>query len=136
MPPSRSGSRSGSTASWSWVRLLEGGGLADQPAEPRVCDVEREEKASVAEFGVGDGERAGREPGRQPQAEGADLEEVMRGAEDERAVFHMDRQRHADAAADIFFQAGRAGEALGGMHHLRKAAAPRVKPCPVLAAGG
>src|SRR5689334_7345868 len=92
-PPSRSGSRSGSTAGSSWVRLPEGGGLADQPAEPRVNNVELEQEAPVAEFGVGDGQRAGGEPVRQPQAEASDLEEVVRGAEDQRALLRMDGER-------------------------------------------
>src|SRR5690242_17585407 len=102
MPPSRSGWRSGSRAAWSCVRLLEGGGLADHPAEPRVSDLEREQEASVAALRVGDGERSGREPVRQAHAPAAELQEVVRGAEDERAVFNVDRERHADAVADIF----------------------------------
>ena len=64
------------------MRLLEGGGLADEPAEPRVNDVELEQEAAVAELGVRDAERSGREPRRQPQAKAADLQEVVRGAED------------------------------------------------------
>jgi len=41
------------------VCLPEGGGLADQPTEPRVNNVELEQEAPVAEFGMRDGERAG-----------------------------------------------------------------------------
>jgi hypothetical protein len=36
------------------VRLLKGGGLADQPAEPRVDDLELEQEAPVAKFGMRD----------------------------------------------------------------------------------
>src|SRR6266568_5008722 len=132
-PPSRSGSRSASTARWSWVRLLEGGGLADQPAEPRVDDLKLEQKASIAKFGMRDVQAPGREPRRQTNAQTGELQEVVRGAEDQRGVLYMDRERHADATADIFLKPGRSGKALGRMHNVRKAAATRVKPGPVLA---
>src|SRR5258707_15218767 len=132
-PPSRSGSRSGSTATWSLVRLLEGGGLADQPAEPRVDDLELEQKASIAKFGMRDAHAPGREPHRQTNAQTGELHEVVRGAEDQRALLHVNGERHADATADIFLQPGRSSEALGRMHNVRKAAATRVKPGPVLA---
>jgi len=55
------------------MRLLERGGLADEPAEPRVNDVELEQETAVAELGVRDAERAGREPCGQPQAKATEL---------------------------------------------------------------
>src|SRR6185436_19939055 len=133
---SRSGLRSVSRAVSSWVRLPEGGGLANEPAEPRVNDVELEEKASLAKLRVGYGESAGGEPARQAKTEAPDLEEVVRGSKDQRVLLlrmsftenrcpsriesgtgffrdmrlDMNRQRHADAASDVFLEAGRAGE--------------------------
>ena len=67
------------------MRLPERGGLADQPAEPRMNDVEREAERAVAELGMRDAESAGREPRRQPQATGRELQEVARAAENQRA---------------------------------------------------
>ena len=61
--------------------------------------------------------------------------EVAVAAEHQRAVPDRDRQRHADAVADIFLEPGPAGEPLGGMDHLRKAVAARVETGPDLAAG-
>src|SRR5262245_22656477 len=132
MPPSRSGWRSGSRASWSWMRLLEGGGLADEPAEPRVNNVELEQKAAVAELGVRNGECAGRRPCGQPQAKAAELHEIVRGTEDKGSRFDMDRERHADAKADVLLEPGRTREALRRMDDLRKAAPARIEPRPVL----
>ena len=71
---------------------------------------------------------------RQAQAPASELQEIVRGAEDQRAVLHVNGQRHADAAADILLEAGRPGEALRRMHDVREAAPARVKPRPVLAA--
>src|SRR5258708_26290350 len=102
MPPSRSGSRSGSTARWSWVRLLEGGGLADQPAEPRVDDLELEQKASVAELGMRDAEAPGREPRRQTNAQTGELHEVVRGAEDQRGSFLRWRMSFSENRFPLF----------------------------------
>src|SRR6201988_5512151 len=99
------------------MRLLAGGGLADETAETRVNDVELEQEAAVAELGVRYAQAPGRRPSGQPQAKAAELQEVVRGAEDQRGVLDMDRQRHADAAADVFLKPGRAGEALRRMHH-------------------
>src|SRR5436190_646964 len=122
-PPSQSGVRSGSTATWSWVRLLEGGGLADQPAEPRVDDLELEQKASGAELGMRDAQAPGREPRGKAQTKAGELHKVVRGAEDQRGLFlrwrmsfsenrfplfrdmrrlHVNGQRHADAPSDVF----------------------------------
>ena len=47
-------------------------------------NVELEEEAPVAELGMRDGERAGGEPARQAQAKAPELNEIMRGAEDQR----------------------------------------------------
>src|ERR1051326_180416 len=102
MPPSRSGWRSGSRAAWSWMRLLEGGGLADEPAEPRVCDVESKKKAPVAELGVGDAERPGREPCGQPQAKAAELHEVVHSAED-KGVFFRWRMSFSENQCPLFW---------------------------------
>src|SRR4051812_33950586 len=104
MQPSRSGTRSASTATSSWVRLRKAGGLADQPAEPRVCDLKLEQKTPVANFGVRDAERAGCQPCGKTQTKAGDLYEVIGGTEDQCGVLNMNRERHADAVANIFFQ--------------------------------
>src|ERR1700759_16514 len=93
--------RAGSRTAWSCVRLLEGGGRADQPPEPRVRDVEPEEKAPVAALHMRDGERAGREPAGQPQAEAAELQEVVRGTKDESVVLSC-RMSFSENRAPLF----------------------------------
>src|SRR5262245_3772424 len=97
-------------------------------------DLQREAELVVGKLGVGDIEGAGREPGRQPPAPAEQLEEIVLAAEDQRAFAGIDGERHADAPADIFLEAGRAGEPLGGMDHLREALAARIEPRPDLAA--
>jgi hypothetical protein len=59
------------------MRLREGGGLLDERAKPRVNEFKLEQKAPVAAFGVRDGERAGRQPARQAEANAAELHEVV-----------------------------------------------------------
>ena len=49
---------------------------------------------------------------RHRQAPAAELEEVGGRAEDERTAFDRDAQRHADPAADVLLEPGRAAEAL------------------------
>ena len=75
-------------------------------------NIECEGEAPLAQFGMRYGESAGRKPRWQVKADPADAEEVAGAAEQKRCVFDMDSQFHADAAADIFFKAGGAGEAL------------------------
>src|SRR5262245_65813086 len=97
-------------------------------------DLQREAEFSVGKLGVSDVERAGSEPGRKEQAPTEQLEEIVLAAEDQCAFAGIDRQRHADAAADIFLKASRTGEALARMDDLRKSLSARIEAGPVLAA--
>src|SRR3989442_8073155 len=97
-------------------------------------DLQHEAERAAAEMGMGHREIAGREPPWQRQPERPDLERIADTAEYQRLVLDGDTQRHADAVADIFFEASRAGKALGGMDHLRKAVAARADTGPDLAA--
>ena len=95
--------------------------LADQQAEARMDDLQREAEPAVRHSAwVTSARRA--EPLRQEQAAAEQLQEVVPAAEDQRAFARMDGERHADAVADIFLKPGRAREALGRMHDLREAA--------------
>src|SRR6267378_58461 len=96
-------------------------------------DVEREAEAAVAELGMGDAQRARREPRRQSEPAAEQLDEVAGAAEDQRPVLDMDGERHADAASDIFLEAGRSGEPLGRMDDLRERGPAGVEPRPDLA---
>ncbi len=109
--------------------------LAEEQAEPRMHDLQREAEAAVAELGVNDRERTGREPARQWDAAAEDLKEIARAAKDQRLVLDVDGQRHADAVADIFFEPGHAGEAFRRVDHLRETIA-HVEARPDLPAGG
>src|SRR5262249_47918702 len=99
-------------------------------------DLQCEAEFPVGKFGMGDIERAGSEPFRQAQTPTEQLKEIVLAAKDQRAFAGIDRQRHADAAADIFFEAGRTGEALARMDDLWKALSARIEACPDLAAAG
>src|SRR5262249_59074100 len=68
------------------------------------------------------------------QAPTEQLEEIVLAAENQCAFAGVDRQCHADAAADIFLKASRTGEALARMDDLRKSLSARIEPGPVLAA--
>src|SRR5262245_34387572 len=94
----------------SWRNLPEYSHLAQEQTETRMEDLQREAELPVGKFGMGDIDRAGSEPLRQEQAPTEQFEEIFLAAEDQRAVAGMDSQRHADAAADIFFEAGRTGD--------------------------
>src|SRR5882724_3641127 len=99
-------------------------------------DLERETKHAAAEIGMGDGEIAGRQPRRQRQPQPPDLQGVACAAKYQSFVLDRDAQRHADAAADIFLEPGRACETLCGVNDLRKAMAARADAGPDLAAAG
>src|SRR4051794_2989022 len=58
----------------------------------------------------------------------------MVAEEVERLVLHKGGERDAEAAADIFLEPRRPGEALRAVDHLREAAAAAVEPGPELAA--
>src|SRR5271170_3402875 len=100
---------------------MESRELPDDPAERGMKHFEQEAELSPALFLMRDGECAGRETVRQGKTHGADAEEIVRTAEHERAVLLMHGQRHANAAAHIFFEAGCAGETFGGVNDLREA---------------
>src|SRR5215204_697095 len=97
-------------------------------------DLEREAEYAAAEIGMGHREIAGREPWRQRQSQRSDLQGIADAAKHQRFVLNRYSQRHADAVADIFFEPGRPGKALGGMDDLRKAVAARADAGPYLAA--
>src|SRR5262249_36100771 len=120
----------------SWRNLPEYGHLAQEQTGTRMEDLQREAELPVGKFGMGDIDRAGSEPLRQEQAPTEQLEEIFLAAEDQRAFAGMDRQRHAHAAADIFFEAGRTGEALARMDGLWKALSSRIEARPDLTAAG
>src|SRR5438477_3874813 len=132
--PWRAGKRSGpGAAGSSWHDLVEHAHLPDQKPPARMDDLEREAELAVGQFGVGDGEIAGREPFRQRQAAAENLDEIVLVAEDQRPFPHIDRERHADTAADIFLEPGRSGKTLCGMDDLRKTCPPGIEPRPDLA---
>ena len=79
---------------------------------------------------------AGREPARDAQAKAPGGEEIMVAEEMERAVFDLDPERDAEAAADMLLEPGRPGEALAAVDDLREAAAAAIDPSPDLAAAG
>src|SRR5206468_3562851 len=66
----------------SWRNLPEYGHLAQQQAETRVEDLQREAEFAVGKLGMGDVERAGSEPRRQEHAPAEQLEEIVFAAED------------------------------------------------------
>src|SRR6516225_5555550 len=99
-------------------------------------DLQCEAEFPVGKFGMSDIERAGSEPLRQAQTPTEQLKEIVLAAEDQRALAGIDRQRHADAAADIFFEASRTSEALARMDDLWKALSARIEARPDLTAGG
>jgi hypothetical protein len=94
--------------------------------------------------GMADGQRARREPFRQRQAQRANTfkaktlkaktQEVAGAMEEQRLVLDRQAERHADAAADIFLEPGRAGKSLGRMNDLRKTPAARADTGPDLPA--
>src|SRR5262249_39195833 len=118
----------------SWRNLPEYGHLAQEQTETRMEDLQGEAELPVGKFGMGDIDRAGSEPLRQEQAPTEQFKEIVLAAEDQRAFASMDRQRHADAAADIFFEAGRTGEALARMDARWKALSARIEARPDRAA--
>src|SRR5215469_15554278 len=118
----------------SWCCLPEYRGLADQPADARVDEIEREREGAVVACTVCDREVPRAQPRRPCDAPAEQLDEIAGAAEDERARLDMHAEGHADAVADIFLEPGRAGETLGRMNDLREAGAARVKARPVLAA--
>src|SRR5262245_31665914 len=118
----------------SWRNLPEYGHLEQEKAETRMEDLQREAEFRVGKLGVSDVERARSEPGRQEQAPTEQLEEIVLAAEDQCAFAGIDRQRHADAAADIFLKASRTGEALARIDDLRKSLSAPIEAGPVLAA--
>src|SRR5262249_30962206 len=118
----------------SWRNLPEYGHLAQEQAETRMEDLQREAEFRVGKLGVSDVERARSEPGRQEQAPTEQLEEIVLAAEDQCAFAGIDRQRHTDAAADIFLKASRTGEALARMDDLRKSLSARIEAGPGLVA--
>src|SRR5262249_8414740 len=95
------------------LRFPKPRGLMDERAEPRMIDVERVDELAFAHLGMGDAQRARREPPRQRQAEAEYLQEVALAEKFQRAVAHMYGERDADAEPDVFLEAGRAGKALG-----------------------
>src|SRR4051812_10656730 len=99
----------------------------DERAEPRMVEVERVAELAVRQVGMGDRQGSGLEPSRQPDTRAQDLDEIVRAAKHERAPRHLHGERDADAVADIFLEARRAGEALGGMDDLREAVAPGIE---------
>src|SRR5262245_27079718 len=114
------------------IGLLESGKLTDQQAETRMDDFKQKSETAVAGFAMDDGERARRGPCRQKQAKACDIDEVAVAAEGEGAAFDRDTQRHADAKANMLFEAGRPGKTLAGMHNVRKSAFAGVEPRPDL----
>src|SRR5215510_2484358 len=97
-------------------------------------DLQREAEAPVGQLRMRHDGVAGREPGRQPPAPSEQLDKIILAAKDQRALTRPDSERHADAVTNIFFEAGGTRKALGGLHHLRKAAGPSVESRPDLAA--
>src|SRR5215475_11859562 len=97
-------------------------------------DLEREAERAAAEVGVADRERTGREPFRNWPAKPPEPEEIAGAAEVQPFMLDRQAQRHADAEADIFLEARRARESLGGVNDLRKAVAARADARPDLAA--
>src|SRR5690348_13582986 len=129
----RSGLRQGSKAAcWSWRDLPEDGNLVKDVAEEGMSDVECEEKAPFAQLTVHYRECTRRHPARERQTMASDAQEIAGAAKDERARFHRDPQRHADAAADMLFEARRPCELLRGMDHLRRALPSGIEPRPEL----
>src|SRR5262249_3041246 len=63
------------------------------------------------------------------------FKEVVLAAEDQRAFAGIDSQRHADAAANVFFEASWTSEALARMDSLWKALSARIEARPDLTAG-
>src|SRR5262245_10194170 len=124
--------------SWatSWFDLAEHRHLADELAEARVDHLEREAEPLIGKLGMGDQDGAGREPLREDQAAPGEFEEIVLAAEDQRPFARIDGERHADAIADVLFEASRPGEALAGMDHLRKRAAAAIEAGPDLTANG
>src|SRR5262249_9370896 len=99
-------------------------------------DLQCEAELPVGKVGVGDIDRAGSEPLRQEQAPTEQFKEIVLAAEDQRAFAGIDSQRHADAAANVFFEASWTGEALARMDSLWKALSARIEARPDLTAGG
>src|SRR5580700_9741449 len=119
----------------SLCRLPERRRLADQYAEAGMADFQDEREAAIATLGMGHGHGAGRQPPGQRETPAEDFKEITFTAKHQRAVAHADTKRHAKTVPKIFFDAGRPGEAFGGMDDLRKSAAPGIEPRPNLASG-
>src|SRR5688500_8339974 len=95
---------------------------------------QHEGEPAVIAVDMADPQRAGREPARQLQPQPQGREEIMIADEVQRPALDLEPQRDADAAADMFLEAGRPAEALAGPDHLRKAPPPAVEPGPILPA--
>ena len=109
--------------------------LAQQQAEARMHELQGEAEAAVRHFRVdhrqcrrGTASPAGRSAGRTAAGNSLRLRKISAPSRTQTV------ERHADAVADIFLEPGRPGEALGGMHDLRKAVAARIDAGPDLAA--
>src|SRR5258708_35201491 len=109
------------------MAVREGGGLGNGEPQSWMNDLEGEQKTAVADLRMDDRQSAWRRPSRKEQPAPENLQEIAVAAEHQCALPHLDRQRHADPVADILLETGAAGEPLGRMDDLRKAAAAGVE---------
>src|SRR6185295_19993159 len=100
------------------VDIVEQDLLMDQGAGERVSQLQPEQEARPGDLAMGDPGDARGEQARQPQPPAAELEKIMVADEGDPVVERLDPERHPEAAAEIFLEAGRAGEALGAVDDL------------------
>src|SRR3954470_12840453 len=100
-----------------------------------MLEGEKEREATVSAIDMAHLHPSRLEAMRQADAKAAERDEIMVAAEMQRALLDRHTKRDADAAADIFLESGRAGEALDAVDRLWEAmTATSVDAHPELAA--
>jgi len=110
--------------------------LVNQFTKEATCEGEGKKKACAAEISMGDGQRTGPEPGRQPQPLTGGLKEVVIACESDAITARTDPESDTDPGTDVFLDPGWAGETLGTVNDLRKAGRPPVLTQPELTIAG